>query len=102
MEDGHLHVAVSHRCTYKEHYPKELEGSEHHGLARLEDSHQGSRFPRHMWHHQDLGQIFCQACKAPCPPNKEDVDCAWGLDKKMSMEDLKKGMITAPCLQSIN
>jgi len=24
-----------------------------------------------MWCHQDLGQGFCQACEAPCPPNKK-------------------------------
>src|SRR5882724_11309316 len=82
--------------------PQGSQGSEDYRLARLQYSHGGSRFPRHMQHHQNLGQDIARHVKPLVLLTKKDMEFVWGMDQKASMEDLKQAIVMAPCLRLIN
>ena|SRR5882724_2262371 len=54
-----------------------------------------------MWHHQNLGQGFCQVCKAPCPSNEERHGFCLGPGSE-GVYGMKQAIVTAPCLQPID
>jgi len=59
-------------------------------LAGLKYSNWGSRIPRCMQHHTNLGQRLCKKMKPLMLLTKKNIDFVWGPEQQASMEDLKQ------------
>jgi len=91
-------VAVGHHCTYERCYPKDhmvqkiLEWLDCNTLTKVR-GFLGVCGVVQIW-----VKDFTKWVKPFILLTKKDVDFVWGLDQKLSMEDLKQAIITALCL----
>ena len=93
---------MGHHCTYKRYYPEDWKVEkilDWPDCTTLTEVHRFLGVCGVIW---IWVKDFSKCARPLVVLTKKDINFVWGLEQKVSMEDLKQAIVTAPCLWPID